>query len=160
MEDLEPSVVCQGIYFSFLKHVSERKEVFPLIFLFKRFQASFQKGYARTLHEEKYPVWTFLTENFHSKITSPPSPFRIPLILSPPSQIVSISRWIPPFLPGAALAVLQNPVGLREDPTRRFTVPFRARGTWCFPKSPPSFMFWLIIINQRFKMAEYYIILY
>lgn len=37
------------------------------------------------MQEEKYPVWTFLTENFHLKIISPPSPLRIPLILSSPS---------------------------------------------------------------------------
>lgn len=43
MEDLDRSVVCQGIYFSFVKNVTERKEVLPLIFLFKRFQAAFEK---------------------------------------------------------------------------------------------------------------------
>lgn len=123
MEDLDHSVVCQRIYFNFVKNVSERKEVFPLIFLFKRVQAPFWKGYASTLQEEKYPVWTFLTENFHLKIISLPPPLRIPLILSwmANCSYLQINPFIPASCSFGCAAEPSGSEGRSHSPLQIFT---------------------------------------
>lgn len=60
--------------------------MFPLIFLFKRLQASFEKN----MQEEKHPLWAFLTESLFENMCC----F---FFFSPWTPLISSSPPLPPF---------------------------------------------------------------
>lgn len=76
------------------------KEMFPLIFLFKRLQASFEKN----MQEEKHPLWAFLTESLFENMgffccfffplgpLSSHLPLPFPLSVSAPTENMSKSQ--------------------------------------------------------------------